>query len=205
MSSAKVVNCSNCEDCFPRSGHLFDPTTPVVQQNVIFVRNEKLQLCSQEENENGNCLPGCRLTQPTASQVLKCQLSTLAQERSGVFAFNQSCLANKPDCPNCELLKGRGMKYHPVFGTQHDHDFVEMAAIYVFFAKDLDRESEQLINHWTFLGSFYFSLTFLTTIGYGNFSPHAQSSRLLLVFVMVPLIGVFGYSLSQLAEAIIGR
>jgi hypothetical protein len=43
-----------------------------------------------------------------------------------------------------------------------------------------------LENHWDFYHSLYFACTILSTIGYGNFPPMTDSSKLLLTIMCIP-------------------
>jgi hypothetical protein len=46
-------------------------------------------------------------------------------------------------------------------------------------------------------GSIFFATTIVTTIGYGAFSPVTDGGKFWLVVLAIPLIGMFGYCLSE--------
>ena len=59
------------------------------------------------------------------------------------------------------------------------------------------------VEGWSYLDSFYFSAITLTTVGYGDFSPHTAAGKLLTVFYIFCGIGLLVALLSRFAEALI--
>eukprot|EP00754_Rhynchopus_humris_P013696 Rhum_TRINITY_DN14340_c8_g2::Rhum_TRINITY_DN14340_c8_g2_i1::g.83567::m.83567 len=57
-------------------------------------------------------------------------------------------------------------------------------------------------KHWTFTGSVFFSLTVITTIGYGSFAPKTLGGRTFTVFYAMFGISVIGILLANLALVI---
>ncbi len=47
-----------------------------------------------------------------------------------------------------------------------------------------------LIEKWGWLDSFYFSVTTLTTVGYGDFSPHTDAGKIFTVIYIFLGVGV---------------
>eukprot|EP01065_Artemidia_motanka_P025527 TRINITY_DN3051_c0_g1_i1.p1 TRINITY_DN3051_c0_g1~~TRINITY_DN3051_c0_g1_i1.p1 ORF type:complete len:609 (+),score=105.11 TRINITY_DN3051_c0_g1_i1:52-1878(+) len=59
-------------------------------------------------------------------------------------------------------------------------------------------------RHWTFTGACFFSLTVITTIGYGSFAPLTQRGRSFTTFFAIFGIGIVGQLLAQCAALIHG-
>jgi voltage-gated potassium channel len=59
------------------------------------------------------------------------------------------------------------------------------------------------VEGWSYLDSFYFSAISLTTVGYGDFSPHTAAGKLLTVFYIFCGIGLLVALLTRFAEALI--
>lgn len=49
-----------------------------------------------------------------------------------------------------------------------------------------------------YISAIYFSVTTMTTIGYGDITPKTQIELLFSIFAMVLASGIFGYSMSSL-------
>lgn len=49
-----------------------------------------------------------------------------------------------------------------------------------------------------YITSFYFSITTMITVGYGDISPNTNLEMLFGIIVMVLSSGIFGYSMSSL-------
>lgn len=69
----------------------------------------------------------------------------------------------------------------------------------VFFMSDLDEDNfgEQLQFH----DAFYFVITTMTTVGYGDISPQNYHSRLVIVVFMIVCFTIIPYKLSQITSA----
>jgi glutamate mutase epsilon subunit len=50
-------------------------------------------------------------------------------------------------------------------------------------------------NHQIYLTSFYFTVTTITTVGYGDISGHTDSERIFCIIIMVA--GVISFSLAS--------
>ena len=87
---------------------------------------------------------------------------------------------------------------YPGRGTE----YIQMAEIYVSYAKRAEALVPQ--TNWDFTGSLFFAFTLLTTIGYGNYAPVTDESKLAIIILLFPTILLFGYALGQLAEIILG-
>lgn len=57
-----------------------------------------------------------------------------------------------------------------------------------------------LSQDWNLVDSFYFSVTTLTTVGYGDFAPSGSGARLATVAYQLAGIGVFVLLLSEVAR-----
>ena len=77
-----------------------------------------------------------------------------------------------------------------------------MAEIFVSYAKRAEALVPQ--TNWDFTGSLFFAFTLLTTIGYGNYAPVTDESKLAIIILLFATILLFGYALGQLAEIILG-
>ena len=56
------------------------------------------------------------------------------------------------------------------------------------------------IEEWSWLNSFYFSVTTLTTVGYGDFSPHTDAGKLFTVAYLLVGIGVLLAFINYVAQ-----
>lgn len=57
---------------------------------------------------------------------------------------------------------------------------------------------------WKFEKAFFLAFTVLSTIGYGNYGPTDDGSRVFLTIFTLPGVVIFAYALAQLAQVIIG-
>jgi hypothetical protein len=159
------------------------------------------------------CWPMCPLQLPTIAQVKACEDPLRPRK------YNDTCLANRHDCPNCNRLKGTLRTaghtlrmYDPSSSIGHESpawsegrtSSMALAEIYIHYKGDFDGHFMPESNlHFGWAGSVFFSTTILTTIGYGNFAPKQTYTRLLLALFSIPSIGLFGYVLSLTAAGIL--
>jgi voltage-gated potassium channel len=61
------------------------------------------------------------------------------------------------------------------------------------------------LEGWTLLDSLYATVITITTVGYGDLSPHSPSGRLFAVFFTLIAVGIAGYAVSVLAASVIER
>ena len=59
------------------------------------------------------------------------------------------------------------------------------------------------VEGWSYLDSFYFSAISLATVGYGDFTPHTATGKLLTVFYIFCGIGLLVALLTHFADALI--
>ncbi len=60
--------------------------------------------------------------------------------------------------------------------------------------------SYQLLEGWTWIDSLYFSVTTLTTIGYGDLHPTNDVSKIFTIFYVIAGISIVLYVLSNLRQ-----
>lgn len=63
----------------------------------------------------------------------------------------------------------------------------------------------QSLEQWTFIDSFYFTATTLTTIGYGDLAPTTDLSKIVTVVFALSGVTVFLYGLSVITSYYIKR
>jgi len=56
------------------------------------------------------------------------------------------------------------------------------------------------LENWDWLDSFYFAVTTITTVGYGDFSPTRPETKLFVIFYILVGVGVMLYGLSTLGQ-----
>jgi hypothetical protein len=140
---------------------------------------------------NGWCVyTVCPLTTPTIKQVDHCRFHTQDLTRAKDLKFNNSCLTNRQDCPNCDRL--RHSANVPELGVN-----IQFAEVFTSFKYVYDSSVPPEYFNWDWRGSIFFATTIVTTIGYGSFSPVTDGGKAWLVVLSIPMIGLFGYCLSE--------
>jgi hypothetical protein len=140
---------------------------------------------------NGWCIPSvCPLQTPEVEEVEACRLTDRDPTVDKETKFNNTCLTNKDDCPNCDRLRYKATE--PSLGVK-----IEFAEIFSNFRRIYDSSSPPECFNWDWPGSIFFATTIVTTIGYGSFSPTTDEGKAWLVVLSIPLIGVFGFCLSE--------
>lgn len=61
-----------------------------------------------------------------------------------------------------------------------------------------------LFQDWTLVDSFYFTVTTLTTVGYGDLTPQTDGAKLAAVALQLSGIGLFVLLLSEVARRSLG-
>lgn len=56
------------------------------------------------------------------------------------------------------------------------------------------------IEHWTFLDALYFSTTTMTTVGYGDLTPHTDAGKMFTIVYIFLGVGIVLYTVSLLAS-----
>ena len=56
------------------------------------------------------------------------------------------------------------------------------------------------VEHWTLLDAFYFSITTLTTVGFGDFAPQTAAGKIFTIFYLLVGIGLLSGFIVLLAE-----
>jgi hypothetical protein len=103
-----------CSFCFPPESDNYDNRIPRLDpegtiwwlsrrwdKNSKIIYYSKSPECTVEpDEENASCLALCPLLMPTRDEVNVCRLADKPNY------FNDTCLANTIDCPNCDRLRG---------------------------------------------------------------------------------------------------
>ena len=58
----------------------------------------------------------------------------------------------------------------------------------------------RILEDWSWVDSFYFSVITLTTVGYGDFAPTTDASKLFTVLYLVVGISLLGASLNEMGK-----
>jgi hypothetical protein len=184
--SASNSNSVSCSSCFPdpvSNGFMYNSSTP------------RLDLA--ESDAHTYTTIECPLMLPSVAQVEVCRLSAGAGA-NGYFRYNQSCLVNRLDCPNCNRLAG-----HVSTGTASRIMVeVDVAALYLIHKvvyESIEPETSKPYN-WDLRGSIFFAMTVISTVGYGNFAPTQAWSKLLLALLGLPGMALFGYTIANVAK-----
>jgi hypothetical protein len=56
------------------------------------------------------------------------------------------------------------------------------------------------LEGWSYLDAFYFTVITLTTVGYGDFSPHTNSGKIFSMIYILMGLGVFGALIALIAD-----
>ncbi len=59
-----------------------------------------------------------------------------------------------------------------------------------------------LLEGWSFLDAVYFCVVSMSTVGYGDFSPHTALGKIFTIFYLLIGIGIFVLTVTAIAEAI---
>lgn len=59
-----------------------------------------------------------------------------------------------------------------------------------------------LLEGWSFLDALYFCIVTMSTVGYGDFSPHTALGKIYTIFFLFVGIGIFVLAVTAIAEAI---
>jgi voltage-gated potassium channel len=59
-----------------------------------------------------------------------------------------------------------------------------------------------LLEGWSFLDAVYFCVVNMSTVGYGDFSPHTALGKIYTIFYLLTGIGIFVLTVTAIAEAI---
>ena len=154
------------------------------------------------------CIPLCIYEFPSVAQVEACRLGDAAPTLNPL-EFNETCLdKSTADCPNCNLLTTRlpelayaiGFDYTEQKWVKATNVSMQTAEVYTLMKKELEAGVEP--TNWDLKGSLFFAVTILTTIGYGNYAPSMETSRLVIVLFTLPLVAAFGFALAELSDLI---
>jgi hypothetical protein len=59
-----------------------------------------------------------------------------------------------------------------------------------------------ILEGWSFLDAVYFCVVTMSTVGYGDFSPHTALGKIYTIFYLLIGIGIFVLTVTAIAEAI---
>ena len=226
--SDKYPSCRySCDACFPKPAG--DDVDGIRVDRTLYFKSPTEQCSAQEvaawkaavgENETlwttapppresvmmNVCVPLCVYEFPSVEQVEACKLGSDAPVLNPL-EFNQTCLdKSTANCPNCNLLTTR----LPSLAYATDYNYttkawvtatgsaMQTAEVYTLLKAELEAGVPE--THWDLKGSLFFAVTILTTIGYGNYAPSQEDSRLVIVIFTIPLVAAFGFALAELSE-----
>ena len=92
------------------------------------------------------------------------------------------------------------MKFFDLFVWPKFRTHVMIAMITLFGLIFLGTVVYHYMENWTWISSFYFSVTTLTTVGYGDLAPSSDASRLFTSFYVLA-----GVSLALMSLTVIGN
>ena len=58
----------------------------------------------------------------------------------------------------------------------------------------------RIIEHWSWVDSLYFTVVTLTTVGYGDLTPHTDAGKLFTVFYILVGLGILGSFVALIAN-----
>ncbi|XP_075265606.1 potassium channel subfamily K member 1-like [Convolutriloba macropyga] len=116
------------------------------------------------------------------------------------FLLNETahlvCEANSIQAQSCQVDAFNKSFYH-----QHMFDFVneilEKLDVHEF---KVGADESEVIPNWEWSGAFYFCITTVTTIGYGNFTPSSKSGQVLVIVFSIIGIPGFLFTCSQVCH-----
>lgn len=222
----------NCEACFPRSENIPSPSenntvwqvyaqarlgqqdmlgNPIyVDTNLpmLYYTNETHRCTDEQVNPSSGewhkCIPVCRLQLPTVEQVGACALPADTIPHNPL-SYNDTCLQQGATCPNCFVLTRRSSDFE-YLEIDHASDpnntrRLQKAEMYVLFKEEVEQHKIERRN-WDLAGCAFFATTLLTTIGYGNYAPDTDESRIMIMVLGLPMLAVFGVGLSLLSSLV---
>lgn len=174
-------SCNECNDHLSEVGLPGSGLAPDWFMNgkqVWFHRNDTSVRCKGFDPDTDCDLRVCLLELPSTKQINRC----LDPQPINPLYYNQTCLQNSIDCPNCDKVQGylESLDFEPDPHSPTGLErYMTRASVYEPFKRSIEEFVEQnLVPHWTWTGCFYFALTILTTIGYGNFAPATVPSKI---------------------------
>lgn len=176
------------------------------EADMLHFRNATQHCTDAEVKEHGpkHCMALCKLKFPAVQQVQACEVPDATPVNP--YFYDRACLNASATCPNCFLLQNaiRDMAYFEVTPPEDPlfARYMQRAHLYVNFKADIDNQMQDTLN-WDLVGSTFFASTLLTTVGYGNYAPQTDRSRLLIVVLGVPMIAVFGIGVSLIASTVL--
>jgi voltage-gated potassium channel len=70
---------------------------------------------------------------------------------------------------------------------KHIYRILLLAAVFILL---IGTVFYHLVEHWSWLNSYYFSVVTLTTVGYGDFAPHTNAGKIFTTFYLFIGIGI---------------